>query len=82
MVTYMCNDTVPKKQFPEEYTAPELITYGPLRQMIRGAGSPTRADFSSLDANPNDGVNTCLGDPSDDGGELFDSDCNGGYFPF
>tara|TARA_B100000686_G_scaffold245685_1_gene254950 strand:- start:109 stop:345 length:237 start_codon:yes stop_codon:yes gene_type:complete len=67
-------------QLPDAYEPPALVEYGELRQMIRGSGSPTSADFSSLD-DPNDGVNTCIGQASDDGNQLSDSECNT-YFPF
>ena len=67
-------------QLPDTYVAPALVEYGELRQMIRGSGSPTSADFSSLD-DPADGVNTSIGQASDDGNQLPDSDCNT-YFPF
>ena len=67
---------------PQEYSAPELLELGPLRQMIRGAGTPSRADFSSQDNGiPNENDDTCLGDPSEDGNQLADDDCET-YAPF
>ncbi len=67
-------------ELPEHYAPPELIVFGELRQMIRGSGSPTRADFSTLDTDPAE-PDTCTPNAAADGNDTTDDDCES-YAPF
>lgn len=69
-------------QLPEHYTSPALTPFGSLRQMVRGSGSPSRADFSQL-TNDTDPAppNICAGTAAQSGSQLNDSQCDA-YDPF
>lgn len=77
----MSTSTSKTAELPAHYDAPALIVFGELRQMIRGAGSPNSADFSSQDNDQSVDPNICLGSPASDGNQLSNDDCDT-YFPF
>lgn len=62
---------------PACYAAPRLVCLGVLRQLVRGSGTPQRADFSSLDViqDPNNPLSICVGSAAQAGGELSDVNC-------